>query len=308
MLNFSWLIKLILKTVAKTRGITFRDKADYFELKKNNSLIYVNKNHLVYTRDIINSFDYYFDAVESVQVDKYSLVDYSKPAYHDVKGYNRHPVFFPSFSEPLATTHQYIEFANLSKGSVVFDLGAYAGLTSIIFKDIVGEEGSVIAVDADKFNIKALEKNFSLYKNITGLQIEFLEGAVWSHTNGVSFSSEGNMGSSAVSILGLKRGGTVNLVQSFTLSSIVQSLNLQQVDFIKCDIEGGEAEIFKDTAFFKKFKPRIIIEAHVINNIETTKQFMNDLEQYGYSFKEIDQLGVEPPLIECYPPATIEGE
>ena len=77
-----------------------------------------------------------------------------------------------------------------------------------------------------------------------------------------------------------------------------------KIDYIKCDIEGAERVIFEDSNFFENFKPRIIIECHVVDGIDTTKKCVEDLSKYGYKCRPIEQFGVSLPLIECYPPSV----
>lgn len=287
---------------ARLKGIELAFYPDHLDFKRDHDTIRISKRHLVYSDDIINSFDYYFSAVRPVRIEDVSLVDYSTPRYHDVVGYDRHPVFFPSFSEPLVTTSQYLSFANLKAGSIVVDLGAYCGLTAIVFKDIAGSTGRVIAVEVDEMNLAAIKKNFDIYKKVTGNDIELLVGAVWNHNRGLEFSVEGNMGSAAAQIVGGRRGEVVE-VKSYTLTDLTAMYDLDKVDFIKCDIEGAEAVVFEDTKFFERCKPRIIIEPHIVEGRETTKKCEADLKTYGYSVRRIQQSGVTLPLLECYPPA-----
>lgn len=258
----------------------------------------ISRKHNVYLQDIVKNFDYYFSAVEPIKLRGLSLVDYSRPRLHKVKGYNLHSVKFPSLAEPCITTQQYVKFANLKNGSVVLDLGAYSGLTSIIFDQLIGQKGKVIAVDADKLNIKCIKENFKLYKKFTNRDIALVEGAVWKHNKGLMFATEGNTGSSATDYIGKFRGKSVK-VKSYTLGHIAKMYKLARLDFIKCDIEGAEAEIFKDADFFEKYKPKIIIETHLINNKNTISLCIKQLKKYGYKCKEIKQLGVALPLLEC---------
>lgn len=263
--------------------------------------IRISNKHLNYVFDIINSFQYYYKAVEPLCIDGINIVDYSTPRYHNVKGYNLHPIIFPSFAEPLSTTRQYLKSAHLKAGSIVLDLGAYSGLTSILFDQLVGDRGRVIAVDADKINVEYIKKNLFLYEKITKRKIDLLIGAVWKDNNGLFFSNEGNMGSSAVSIVGKRGDNKVSKIKSFTLFKITELFHLKKVDFIKCDIEGAEAYIFNNKNFFKKFKPRIIIELHVVNSKSTYKNCVDELSKFGYKFKNIKQNGVQLPLLECQP-------
>ena len=162
-------------------------------------------------------------------------MDYSTPRYHEVVGFDLFPIFFPSLAEPRLTTSQYSEFANISEGMVVLDLGAYSDLTLIIFAQKTGLTGTVIAVEANERNIEAIKINFRNYERHIKSKINLLEGAVWKNNLGLEFSSEGNMGSSASSIVGRKRGNLIK-VSSYSLSTITNMYKLSKVDFIKCDI------------------------------------------------------------------------
>ncbi|CAK0769023.1 hypothetical protein CCP3SC1AL1_4600002 [Gammaproteobacteria bacterium] len=237
-----------------------------------------------------------------IKFGKFELVDYSSPKYHEVVGFDLMPVFFPSFSEPVVATRQYLDFADLKSGQSVLDLGAYCGLTSIIFKESVGKFGSVVAIDADEKNVMASQKNFELYRKLTGKDIDLIYGAAWNHCDGLTFSSEGNMGSSATAVVGSSRGDVIP-VKSFTLSKIVEVSGLKSVDFLKCDIEGAESVVFEDASFFEKFKPKILIEAHIAGGKETSEKFTKDLATYGYKCERINQVGeVGLPLFFCTPP------
>jgi FkbM family methyltransferase len=288
-----------IKKAARIKGIKINFSKYYIDFIKSIYIVRVSNKHFVYSMDIINSYDYYLNSV--IPVNDYNnnlLIDFSTSRYHEVIGYEKQPILFPSLAEPISTTSQYIKFANLKNESVVIDLGAYSGLTSMIFKDYC-KKGVVIAIDADELNLKCIESNFKLYKTINNDKIELLSGAIWKDNHGLSFSNEGNMGSSAVSIVG-ERGGSMKFVNSFTLSDIVDKFSLNRVDFIKCDVEGAEAVIFEDDNFFKIFKPRIIVEPHYVNGILTTEIVKNHLNKYGYKFNLIEQHGYDLPLLQCY--------
>lgn len=87
------------------------------------------------------------------------------------------------------------------------------------------------------------------------------------------------------------------------LSTLAKKYNLEKVDFIKCDIEGGEMKVFKDKEFFKKYSPKIIIETHYLHDYTemTTPIVKNLLDKIGYSYKEVQQDGFDLPLLECVP-------
>jgi FkbM family methyltransferase len=291
-----------LYRAARRRGLRIRFGRDAIEVANGRRAIWIQLAHWFYASEIMDSFDHYFSAVAPVVRGTMRVVDYSFPHFHEVVGYARQPVFFPSFAEPMAPTGQYTDFAALEPGVTVIDLGAYAGLTSMVFQDAVGGSGTVVAVEADDNNVNAIRKNFALYRSVTGVDITLVEGAAWNDDAGIVFSSDGNMGSSAAAIVGPGRGPT-RTVPTFTLSAIAERTGLDRVDFVKCDIEGAEAVVFADAAFFRRFGPKIIVEPHWVDGTLTTEALVRDLEVYGYACRTVPQRGYATlPLVECCPP------
>lgn len=271
---------------------------------KGSRVILLSPAHVIYLYDIVMSFDEYFNAVEPSTSGNESIVDYSFARWHDVVGFDHHPVKFPSFAEPVVTANEYLDFAGLGEGSVVLDLGAYSGLTSILFDRQVGAGGRVIAVDADATNIRCIQSNFSLHEKLTGRRIELVEGAMWKDEGGVEFARDGTMGAAVVDVVGKR--GQVQRIASFTLSSIARRFALERVDFIKCDIEGAEAFIFDDAAFFAKYRPKIVVEPHMVAGELSTETCSRAISRFGYRCTPVAQSGVAQrgrsvPLLQCVP-------
>src|SRR5438874_5603564 len=146
----------VLKVQARRHGLRIRISRHHVDVIKDMRVLRLSANHAVYLPDIISSFDYYAGAVVPFQVEGRELIDFSTPRYHDVIGFDQYPIYFPSLAEPVVTSAQYLEFARLSEGMSVLDLGAYSGLTSILFSRAVGLAGSVVAVEADAQNIECI--------------------------------------------------------------------------------------------------------------------------------------------------------
>lgn len=285
---------------AKKRGLAVDFSGATVEINDGSRKVRLARQHSIYANDVVNDFDFYHGAVVPNVTDGVEVVDYSAPKLHQIPGFSLHPIFFNALAEPLATADQYLQFAQLTEGCTAIDLGAYSGLTSIVFREQCGAAGRVVAVDADPANIRAIKKNFELYASKTDRQVDLLEGAVWSHDDGIHFSAEGNLGSSATDCVG-DRLGAATLVPSFKLSTIAHRYALTRIDFIKCDIEGAESVIFEDGPFFARFRPRIIVEAHRLNGTFTTEKVQSDLAAHGYKFELVDQLGSTQPLLRCTP-------
>jgi FkbM family methyltransferase len=299
---FGQAVELYTRFQAMKSGVRVKWGDEFIDIIDAPRIIRIHRRHQIYTLDIISHFEYYFSAVRSVQYGKFHLVDYSVPKYHEAIGFDLHPIMFPSFAEPLATTQQYMEFAALGNDMTVLDLGAYSGLTSIIFQEAVGAGGRVVAVEADEQNLDCIDRNFALYAKIRRVRIGLLRGAVWDHEDGLEFLTDGNMGASASSIVGKVNRGAVRSVRSFTLSSIADQLALDRIDFIKCDVEGAETVVFNDRPFFDRFTPRMIIETHLVHGQPTVEKCVSDLTSIGYECRQVPQVGgATTPLLECSP-------
>jgi FkbM family methyltransferase len=259
--------------------------------------VVLNAQHAVYARDVVDDFDFYFEAVEPALIGTLLTVDYSAPREHPVRGWDLMPIEFPSLAEPLVTARQYLDFADLRPGQIVIDLGAYSGFTSLLFQEAVGTSGRVVAVEADTLNLVSLRKNIENFRERTGTAPVIAELAVWSHNRGIEFLTEGNMGSAAASLM--KRGKKeVRQVPSSTLSELSRRFELDEVHFIKADIEGAEFEAFSDREFFRDRHPKIIFEAAASKDHEP-EVVIALLEEFGYTCKIRDQIGSRMPLVEC---------
>jgi FkbM family methyltransferase len=273
---------------------------------KSNRRIRISRVHAVFTLDVMNFFEYYFESVMPLHVrlngKACELVDFSTPRYQDIKGFEDFPVFCPTLSEPFVTIKQYEEFAQLKPGHVVIDLGAYSGLTAISFSKAVGSTGRVIALEPDPANFAAATRNIDQHFKVNNLgNIVLMKNAVANSRGNIQFSSEGTLGSAAVSIVGSDRGETID-VECLSLSDIAQSNRLDRVDFIKMDIEGAEESVLAGAAgFFAKFRPRLIIEPHFVREVLSADAITRILQGYGYHCDRIEQYGVNLPLITASP-------
>jgi FkbM family methyltransferase len=260
----------------------------------------------VYIVDIIEFFDYYFDSAESIRVkingSWRDLVDFSTPRFQKIVGFPDFPLMCPSLTEPFITTQQYLDFAQLSPGQVAIDLGSYSCLTSIAFSKAVGPSGHVIAIEPDPANFGSCQTNLAQHARSNGLSnITLVNAAVSDREGTLRFSAEGTMGSSAVDVIGKFRGNVID-VQCLSLQAIAEAHGLTRVDFVKMDIEGFEERVIAGAeAFFAKFRPRIIVEPHLVNGVLSDKNVMAVLARFGYECATLQQFGVDTPLITAQP-------
>jgi len=276
--------------LAVERGIEIYQHEAFIELLRGSQCVRMNRSHVAYIRGMLLRFDYYFNAVESFHDRGLDIVDFSSPRYHRLAGFDDFPVYFHSYPEPMPSADAYLDFANLRPGHVVLDLGAYAGMAAIVFSKCVGSAGKVISYEPDPDNFKAATVNVALHARLSGLHnIDLNQYAVWKDCEGIEFSCDGNMGSSASHIVG--RRGQVRVVDTITLEDILHVHDLQRVDFLKIDIEGAEIEVIEHSLdLLAKLRPAIVMESHRVENIHSAKECGRLLSTIGYQTWTSDSL------------------
>jgi FkbM family methyltransferase len=270
--------------------------------------IRISRKNAVYLPDLANSFDYYYGSAAPIEIiskgRSYQVVDFSTPRFHEISGFPEFPILCPSLTEPFITTQQYLDFAMLKEGDVVIDLGCYCGLTSIAFSKAVGVTGKVIALEPDPLNLSAAKRNIARHVPFNKIDnIVLLNNAAGAGRGLISFTSEGAMGSADTSVIGGYRGTSFQAI-CLGLQDIAESYNLEKVDFIKIDIEGSEASVLSGAReFFSRYRPRLIIEPHIIDGVHSKTAVMSILRGHGYHCEVIEQYGVHLPLVTAVPVA-----
>jgi len=269
--------------LAGSRGIEIYQHDTFFELVHGQESVRISRGHAVYLRGMLLRFDYYFSAVEPYFMGELAVADYSSPRYHRLIGFDDFPAFFHSYPEPMSSSAAYLDFAGLKPGDFVLDLGAYAGMASILFSKAVGSEGIVVSYEPDPFNYQAALRNTALHAKLSRLtNIRLHNQAIWKDQDGIEFSCDGNMGSSAAQIVGQR--GQVKEVETTTLAGILNDNQLDRVDFLKIDIEGAEIEVIKHSLdLLRALRPAIVMESHRVNNVHSAVECAELLSGISYT-------------------------
>ena len=147
----------------------------------------------------------------------------------------------------------------LKPGHVFVDCGANVGYFSVIAGKIVGSAGRVIAIEANPVTYVLLERNLRANQLGTGvnLAVTSREGEVelFVPPTGDIFSVTQPGGLVSTS------NAEVIKVKAQTLPEMLSSLNINRVDLIKVDVEGGELDILESSAdLLRKRRPVVICE------------------------------------------------
>lgn len=287
-----------LRVYARTRGCTLVASQAHLTVWKGKRGVRISRRTPAYVRDVVDDFAFYYEAVDPVDVAEGRLVDYSEACDHQVRGWDQHLIRFPGLPDPIATAEQYLALSRPRSGDVVMDLGAYGGLTALVFQQAVGS-GRVIAVEADHASAECARINFERFSSDPIRRPLLIEAAVWSEVTTLQFAAEASLGSAVADLLPRSNETTID-VRTVTPSNLAEAEGLSRVNVIKADIEGAEFQAFSDAAFFESFHPRIVFEP-ANNRIATTRPsaLVALMEGYGYQVSFHAQVGSRLPLMLC---------
>jgi FkbM family methyltransferase len=169
----------------------------------------------------------------------------------------------------------------LRPGMTVYDIGANIGFFSLLAARLVGATGSVTAFEADPEIAARLRENVSRNQ---GAPISVEEKAVWSSSSPVFFaradaevSPDRGLGHVIDNDAEKSAPGTIRVdavsVDEYVGKSVAP-------DFIKCDVEGAEVEVFRGAEkLLNEKRPLILCEMHGEENRQTLLKVFAD---FGY--------------------------
>lgn len=168
------------------------------------------------------------------------------------------------------------------EGDTVIDIGAHIGRYTITSSKQVGSTGKVVAIEADPDNFQLLKRNIALNNLTNVLPLNY---AVFS-TRTIMKLYEQSASAKYNSIM-LTRARTMNYVEvnADTLDSILEQNTINQVNWIKIDVEGAEFEVLKgSTKTLSSNDISLLVEIH---NIDDPSHYDNILDLLKYHNYEI---------------------
>jgi FkbM family methyltransferase len=166
----------------------------------------------------------------------------------------------------------------LRPGMTVYDIGANIGFFSLLAARLVGATGRVTAFEADPEISARLRENVARNQ---GASISVEEKAVWSSSSPVFFaradaemSPDRGLGHVIDDEAQRSAPSTIR-VEAVSVDEYVRKAGAP--DFIKCDVEGAEVEVFRGAEkLLNERQPLILCEMHGEENRQTLiKVFAN---------------------------------
>lgn len=219
------------------RGATIESREGKLWLIKNGRAMILAERHLIYTPDLTERFDLYFEPLVSEQRDGLRVLDFSRPG--NLQRYAKSGLEFEmaSWPEEEDAIEEYFRWYRPEAGDLVFDIGAHCGVSTYHMSKLVGPEGRVIAFEPDPGNLELLKRNVARH----GLgNVSVQQAAIAGQAGRLPFSADGTIGSTLSALQGRQSVGAEVLVDVVTLEQAFAAFGTPR--FCKIDIEGAEIE------------------------------------------------------------------
>jgi FkbM family methyltransferase len=162
------------------------------------------------------------------------------------------------------------------RGDVAYDIGANIGLHLALLSRQVGETGRVYAFEPNPALTRQLQATVAHMTNAT----LFTSALSNEEGDATLFVSEGDHSLSSLAnwTAGRFQTSAVQCART-TLDHLMKVKNLPSPNFIKCDVEGGELDVFEgaNCLLDRVGAPTILFEA----NIHTARGFQRELWSAG---------------------------
>lgn len=281
------LVRTALRRQCATSGVAVEFSSAAVDLVKSEQVIRISAKNWLYAPSIAASFDAYFRQVEPTREGSSLVVDYSGPRLHK---YRSSGLEFEinSFPEEDSAIEDYFHWYRPNEGDVVFDLGAYCGVSTYAFSKCVGKSGRVISFEPDASSYALLLRNIDRHRlqNVTPLQL-----AIAATSGEAQFHQEGTLGSVLSRHSPRATTGTVSKVKTIHFSAACEQFGLPA--FVKMDIEGSEIEVLEQCKeFLKSNDIQFALDTHHwVDGIRTTQQVERIFAECGYETASSDASG-----------------
>ena len=201
-------------------------------------------------------------------------------------------VKFPKFYSFLMRLKPNINYEKLlylnqvKRQQTIIDLGANIGYFTTLFSHLVGKLGEVHAFEPLPENYRRLKANTALYSGNVILNNIGVDQATG--TKQIFYNSNDL---EKASILGDHGSYEKSLeIEVISVDQYVRQNKMQNVDFVKCDVEGNEMNALKGMQeTLNRFQPKLSIE--VTLTVEERNLLLELLQKYGYENFQIIQKG-----------------
>ena len=167
------------------------------------------------------------------------------------------------------------------EGDTVIDIGAHIGRYTITSSKQVGDSGKVVAIEADPDNFQLLKRNIALNNLTNVLPLNY---AVFSTRTRMKLYEQ-SASAKYNSVMFARAAESKNYVEvnADTLDNILKQNGVNQVNWIKIDVEGAEFEVLKgSTKTLSGESISLFVEIHNIENPSHYDNIVDFLKHDNY--------------------------
>lgn len=166
---------------------------------------------------------------------------------------------------------------HLKPGMTFYDVGANIGFFALVAARLVGKEGRVVAFEADP-EVAARLREHAARNDFDRIKVEQL--AVWSKPRAVFFERTDPAASPDRGLGHVVSSGASNTIQVNAVSLDDYIGTERSPDFVKCDVEGAEVEVFLGARrLLMEKRPGILCEMH---SEENRRALLEEFARFGY--------------------------
>jgi len=280
-------VRFLVRRTCARHGVTVGFSGAAVDIVKGDRVIRISPRNWVYAPSLASSFDAYFGQVEPTPHGSSLVVDYSVPR---LQKYVSTGLEFEinSIPEEDSTIEDYFHWYRPGEGDVVFDIGAYCGVSTYFFSKCVGESGHVYSFEPDASSYALLLRNIDRHelRNVTPLPL-----AVAATSGEAEFIQEGTLGSVLSRHSSRATTGIVSRVETIELSEACERFGFPA--FVKVDIEGSKVEVLESSReFLRGNSINFALDTHHwVNGTRTTQDVERIFGECGYATSSSDASG-----------------
>ncbi|MGB3851210.1 MAG: FkbM family methyltransferase [Tunicatimonas sp.] len=228
------------------------------------------------------TFREYGHRVDELQIPDFGEIDYAQWLHPSVKSTaftDAHVRFYQQLARP---------------GSMIIDIGAHSGDTTVPMALAVGKQGLVLALEPNRYVFKVLEKNAQLNPTLTNIvplcyAATEAEGEFSFNYSDASFCNGGFLSQIEKQRHGHPYTLTVKGVNLQTLLQEQYAELLPTLDLIKIDAEGYDKEILKTIPdVLKRHRPNLMVECYKRLSNSERSELYDVITQYGYELFRLE--------------------
>ncbi|TAE47039.1 MAG: FkbM family methyltransferase [Cytophagales bacterium] len=172
----------------------------------------------------------------------------------------------------------------------IIDAGANIGCASIFFKNNF-PNANIFAIEAEKSNFETLKQNIIL-NNFSNVAV--FHNAFWINNDNLQLDDnfrDGREWAFAIRPFEDIEHQNQSSIKGITLQNIIDDYNIEQIDILKIDIEGGEKWILEDENTIKVIQKKVkmlLIEVH--QDVILMETVLEIMQKNGFNFIQQDAI------------------